>query len=89
MGDILRKAVEVRRKELINTLITYNLNQEENQHLFELTLTELENEYRKLQSQGHPHSGLSSIQWKEKKLGNSLLPIKSFKHIVIHIKQDH
>ena len=69
MGDILRKAVEVRRKELINSLIVFNLNQEENQHLFELTLTELENEYRKLQSQGHPHSGLSTIQWQRKKFG--------------------
>ena len=69
MGEILRKAVENRRKKVINTLITYHLNQEENQYLFELSLTELENEYRKLQSQGHPHSALSSIQWQNKKIG--------------------
>lgn len=69
MGNILRKAVENRRKKVINALITYHLNQEENQYLFELSLTELENEYRKLQSQGHPHSVLSSIQWQYKKFG--------------------
>ena len=67
MGDNLRKAVENRREKLINRLIAFNLNQEENQYLFELSLTELENEYRKLQSQGHPHSALSSIQWQYKK----------------------
>ena len=75
MGEILRKAVEDRRKKVINTLITYHLNQEENQYLFDLSLTELENEYRKLQSQGHPHSALSSIQWQNRRLGNSLLSI--------------
>ena len=69
MGEILRKAVEDRRQKLINTLIAFNLDQDENQYLFDLSLTELENEYRKLQSQGHPHSGLSSIQWQNKKFG--------------------
>ena len=69
MGEILRKAVEDRRKKVINTLITYHLNQVENQYLFELSLTELENEYRKLQSHGHPHSGLSSIQWQNRRIG--------------------
>ena len=39
MGEILRKAVEDRRKKVINTLITYYLNQEENQYLFDLSLT--------------------------------------------------
>lgn len=69
MGDILRKAVENRREKLINRLIAFNLNQEENQYLYELSLTELENEYRKLQSKGHPHSALSSIKWLNKKFG--------------------
>ena len=69
MGEILRKAVEDRRQKLINTLIAFNLDQDENQYLFDLSLTELENEYRKLQSHGHPHSGLSSIQWKNRKYG--------------------
>ena len=61
MGEILRKVVENQRKKVINTLITYHLNQEENHYLFDLSLTELENEYRKLQLQGHHDSALSSI----------------------------
>lgn len=50
MGNILRKAVEDRRKKLINKLIAFNVYQKEDKNLYNLTLTELENEYRKLQS---------------------------------------
>jgi hypothetical protein len=47
---ILRKAVEDRRKKLMEKLIKFNVYKKEDKHLFELSLTELENEYRRYQS---------------------------------------
>ncbi len=64
MGEILRKAVENRRKKLINNLIAFKVYQREDPRLLNLTLTELEYEYSRLQSQTHPHFELESIQWK-------------------------
>jgi hypothetical protein len=63
VGNIFRKAVEDRRKILIDKLIAFNVYKKEDRHLFELSLTELENEYRKLQHI-HPHSNFGSIRWK-------------------------
>jgi hypothetical protein len=62
MGDILRNAVENKRKKLIDKLIAYDVYQKEDKHLFELSLTDLEFEYRRFQSQFHPHGGLGSIK---------------------------
>jgi hypothetical protein len=67
VGNILRKAVEDKRKRLIDQLIALNVYKKEDKYLFELTLTELENEYRRFQSQGHPHGDFGSIQWTHKK----------------------
>ena len=63
MGNILRKAVEIRRNELINKLIAFNLYKKEGRHLFELSLTELEIEYKKALAHTHPHSDMGSIRW--------------------------
>ena len=63
MGNILRKAVEIRRNELINKLITFNLYKKEGRHLFELSLAELEIEYKKALAHTHPHSDMGSIRW--------------------------
>ncbi|MCM2534958.1 Fur-regulated basic protein FbpA [Neobacillus pocheonensis] len=49
MENILRKIVENKRKKLIEKLITFNVYKKEDKHLFEVSLTELENEYRKFQ----------------------------------------
>ena len=62
MGNILRKAVEDKRKRLIDKLIAFKVYRKEDKHLFELTLTVLENEYRRFQSQCHPHGDFGSIK---------------------------
>jgi hypothetical protein len=62
VSHILRKAVEDRRKKLIDKLITFKVYKKEDKHLFELSLTELENEYRSFQSNSHPHGDFGPIQ---------------------------
>ncbi|MGJ7923297.1 Fur-regulated basic protein FbpA [Neobacillus sp. LXY-4] len=62
MSDILRNAVEKRRKKLIEKLIAFNVYKKEDKHLFELSLTELESEYRRFQSQSHPHGDFGSLK---------------------------
>ncbi|MFL6561818.1 MAG: Fur-regulated basic protein FbpA [Bacillus sp. (in: firmicutes)] len=65
MENILRNAVEQRRKTLINILLTFKIFESEEQ-LSKLSLTELEKEYKRLKSNSHPHSDTGSIQWKNK-----------------------
>ena len=65
MENILRNAVEQRRKTLINILLTFKIFDSEEQ-LLKLSLTELENEYKRLKSNCHPHSDTGSIHWKNK-----------------------
>ncbi|MEH7098266.1 Fur-regulated basic protein FbpA [Neobacillus vireti] len=62
MGNILRDAVENKRKKLIDKLIAFNVYKKEDKHLFELSLTELENEYKAFKSIQHPHCNLGSIK---------------------------
>ncbi|KHD84728.1 Fur-regulated basic protein FbpA [Heyndrickxia ginsengihumi] len=59
----LHQAVENRRNELINKLIAFDIYKKEGKHLFELTLSELEAEYKALQSNFHPHCEVESIHW--------------------------
>lgn len=63
MGELFQKAIEERRKLLIDKLIAFNLYKIEDKHLFQLTLTELESEYRRFFSQSHPHDHFGSIKW--------------------------
>lgn len=63
MGEIFRNALESRRKKLIDKLIAFNVFKKEDKHLFELTLTELEREYRRFYSNVHPHGEFGSIQF--------------------------
>jgi predicted CopG family antitoxin len=63
MENILRNAVEQRRKTLINILLTLKISDSEEQ-LSKLSLTELENELKRLRSNSHPHSDTGSIIWK-------------------------
>jgi hypothetical protein len=65
MDNILRNGVEQRRKTLINILLTFKIYDNEEQ-LSKLSLTDLENEYKRLKSNSHPHSDAGSIQWKKK-----------------------
>lgn len=62
VGNILRKAVEDRRKKLIEKLIAFKVYKKDDKQLLELSLTELENEYRRFQSHSHPHDDFSSIK---------------------------
>ncbi|MBU7595329.1 Fur-regulated basic protein FbpA [Metabacillus halosaccharovorans] len=43
----LREAVDMRKEKLIIQLITLGIYKKEEQHLYELTLSEIENEYMK------------------------------------------
>jgi len=67
MGEILRNAVEKRRQSLIDKLIAFQTYKKDNKHLFELSLTELENEYKTLQQLCHPHNNFDSIKIPGKK----------------------
>ncbi|MGM0851240.1 MAG: Fur-regulated basic protein FbpA [Bacillota bacterium] len=64
MGKILQEAIHNRRNELINKLIVHNIFKKGDKQLFELTLQELEDEYKYLQKECHPHSDVGSIHWK-------------------------
>ncbi|MFI8574403.1 Fur-regulated basic protein FbpA [Rossellomorea aquimaris] len=64
MGEILQEAIHNRRNELINKLIVHNIFKKGDKQLFELTLQELEDEYKYLQKECHPHSDVGSIHWK-------------------------
>lgn len=64
MGKLFKEAVEKRRNELISKLIELEQYKKDEKHLFELTLTELEHEYFRIQSHEHPHTGFESIRWK-------------------------
>ncbi|BCB03653.1 Fur-regulated basic protein FbpA [Bacillus sp. KH172YL63] len=70
MGKILQEAIQNRRNELINKLIIHNVFKKEDKQLFELTLQELEIEYRSLRRRGHPHNDTGSIQWKRVKISS-------------------
>lgn len=67
VSDVFNKAIEGRRKRLIDKLIAFNVYKKEDKHLFELTLSELENEYREFLSKSHPHGEFGSIKWNCKK----------------------
>ncbi|MBS4174349.1 Fur-regulated basic protein FbpA [Bacillus sp. FJAT-49736] len=62
MGKLLREAVESRRNELINKLIKLGQYKKDDKHLFELTLSDLELEYFKMQSKNDTHSRVESIE---------------------------
>ncbi|WP_428911512.1 Fur-regulated basic protein FbpA [Niallia sp. Krafla_26] len=59
----MRNSIEKRRQKLINKLIAFNMYKEEDQKLYQSSLSKLEFEYRKFQAQYHPHGEFSSIQW--------------------------
>jgi hypothetical protein len=67
VGNILREAVEIKRKKLIDKLIAFNVYKKEDKHLFELSLTELEHEYKAFKSVQHPHCNFGSIKLTSKK----------------------
>lgn len=46
MGKLLRRAVQLKRKKLINRLIKSGVYKKNNKHLYELTLSDLEKEYK-------------------------------------------
>ncbi|MEC1260592.1 Fur-regulated basic protein FbpA [Bacillus swezeyi] len=52
MAPQLKEAVEIRRKRLIQRLIQLGIYKKAERHLYELTLSELESEYRSLKKGG-------------------------------------
>jgi hypothetical protein len=67
VGNLLRKNGEDRRQFLIDQLLAFNIYKKEDKHLFELSLSELEEEYSKFQSHNHPHGSYGSIKWSKKR----------------------
>ncbi|PLS04833.1 Fur-regulated basic protein FbpA [Neobacillus cucumis] len=59
----MRNNDEKKRQKLINKLIFLNVYNKEDQKLYELPLSKLENEYRRFKLQNHPHGEFGSIQW--------------------------
>jgi len=54
MKGYLRTAIEKRKQYLINKLIQFDIYKICHKHLYELTLTELEEEYQKIMNQKFP-----------------------------------
>ncbi|MRX73275.1 Fur-regulated basic protein FbpA [Bacillus lacus] len=50
MGELIRRAIEIRREELIRMLLDHGVFKKNDLHLFQLTLTELEEEFRQILS---------------------------------------
>ncbi|MGG1674140.1 Fur-regulated basic protein FbpA [Neobacillus sp. NRS-1170] len=46
MGNLLRNAVYLKKQNLINKLIKFGIYKKNSKQLYELTLSELEKEYR-------------------------------------------
>ena len=66
MNNFLRHAVEQRRKTIINILLALNIYQNE-EELEDFSLIELEQEFKRICSNSHPHSESGSIRWKRTK----------------------
>ncbi|OLS33418.1 Fur-regulated basic protein FbpA [Bacillus sp. MRMR6] len=54
---------EKKRQKLINKLVFLNVFLKEDQKLYELPLSKLNDEYKKYKLQNHPHGEFGSIQW--------------------------
>ncbi|WP_317948623.1 Fur-regulated basic protein FbpA [Rossellomorea marisflavi] len=52
-----------RRNELINKLIMHKVYKKGERQLFELTIEELEEEFRSVKKECHPHTESGSIHW--------------------------
>lgn len=50
MSSALRKMVEDRREQLIEQLIAHRVYKKDGRHLFELSMSELEHEYKQVQA---------------------------------------
>ncbi|TDL80412.1 Fur-regulated basic protein FbpA [Peribacillus frigoritolerans] len=48
MGNMIRQAIEKRKKHLISKLLSNGIYKKNDLHLFELTLTELEEEFKRV-----------------------------------------
>ena len=48
MGNLIRYGVQLKKKNLINKLIKLGIYKKNNKHLYELTLSELEKEYKNM-----------------------------------------
>lgn len=60
---MMRKNEEKKRQKLINKLIFLNIYNKEDQQLYNLPLSKLENEYRRFKLQHHPHGEFGSIKF--------------------------
>jgi hypothetical protein len=63
----LEEYSKIRKKLLIDILIASSVYEKKDKRLFEFSLTELEEEIRRYQSQSHPHSDFGSLRITGKK----------------------
>ncbi|MBO1001597.1 Fur-regulated basic protein FbpA [Pseudogracilibacillus auburnensis] len=68
MAHIIQTTDKHRREILINKLIAFKIYKREDQHLYHMSLQELENKYQLFLTESHPHDGLGSlrIKWRKK-----------------------
>lgn len=52
MKNLLRSAVQLKKQKLIDKLIKAGIYKKNNKHLYELTLTDLEKEYKYIEKNG-------------------------------------
>jgi hypothetical protein len=56
MNNTLRYAVQIKKEKLINKMIQSGIYKKDNKHLYELTLTDLEEEYKNIERDTGPMS---------------------------------
>ncbi len=59
----MRNSIEKRRQKLINKLVMFNIYKIEGKQLYEVSLSTLQSEYKKIQKHYHPHGEFDSIRW--------------------------
>ncbi|GKU84716.1 Fur-regulated basic protein FbpA [Niallia sp. NCCP-28] len=67
MGNLLRIDEQARKEKLINRLIALKVYKKEDKHLYEMSVKELEFQFRMAIAKNHPHSDMGSLRWKKKR----------------------
>ncbi|MGM0903593.1 MAG: Fur-regulated basic protein FbpA [Bacillota bacterium] len=61
MKNTLRYAVQVKKEKLINKMIQSGVYKKDNKHLYELTLTDLEDEYKYMERDTGTGTGTGTV----------------------------
>lgn len=68
MPTIIQHTKKHRREIIVNKLIAFDIYDREDEQLYQIPVTRLENEYKRFLNKSHPHDGFGSlrISWKRK-----------------------